>query len=120
MIESVRGFCEPVRIAPWVKPESRTKVKTVGWNWASVSVIAMRKGPKNDPALTNSPLLDWIEAPPVTSGRRAELPKEVAQWAVSPFCKKKGIFVDPFAGSGQLPIVAANAGMEAYGFEINP
>ena len=44
MVESVRGLLEPVRIGTWCKPVARTKVQTTGWAWASVSVIAFRKG----------------------------------------------------------------------------
>lgn len=119
MIEAVRGVLEPVRFGTWVKPEARTKVRTAGWAWASVTVIAMRKGPKNavgEPSL----LLDHVEAPPVIVGRRAELPPVVAEWAVAPFAVPGGVMLDPFAGSGALCKAAANAGMHAIGYEAAP
>ena len=58
MVESVRGIVEPVRIATWCKPKARTKVQTTGWAWASVSVIAFKKGKALDlesPSSTTSP-----------------------------------------------------------------
>lgn len=115
MVEAVRGVLEPVRIGTWTKPESRTKVATSGWRWASVNAIAFRKGKSRD--LEASSLLDHICAVPVKNGRRAELPAEVAEWAVAPFAVPGGVFLDPFAGSGTLPIAAERAGMVAYGFE---
>jgi DNA modification methylase len=115
MVEAVRGVLEPVRIGTWVKPKARTKVRTPGWNWASVSVIAFRKGKSRD--IDPSDLLDHIEAPVVMDGRRAQLPREVADWAVAPFTVPGGVFLDPFAGSGVLVEAAEAAGMEAYGFE---
>lgn len=118
MVEAVRGVLEPVRIGTWIKPESRTKVATSGWRWASVNAIALRKGKARDtPA---SDLLDHICAAPIRNGRRAELPPEVADWAVAPFVVPGGVFLDPFAGSGALPAAAARAGMDAYGFERDP
>ena len=114
MVESVRGILDPVRIGTWCKPGAKTKTKTPGWNWASVNVVAMRKGKGG-----GSPhsLLDHIECAPLTKGRRAELPVEVADWAVVPFVTPGGVFLDPFAGSGALPMAASRAGMEAFGFE---
>lgn len=44
MVEAVRGVVEPVRIATWCKPQARTKARTTGWAWASVNVIAFKKG----------------------------------------------------------------------------
>lgn len=118
MVDALRGVVEPVRIGTWIKPESRTRVTTSGWRWASVNVVAFRKGKSRD--LGASELLDHITAPPVKVGRRAELPPEVADWAVAPFAVPGGIFLDPFAGSGALPAAAARAGMQAFGFERNP
>lgn len=118
MVEAVRGVLDPVRIGTWVKPESRTKVATPGWRWASVNAIALRKGKARDTAA--SMLLDHVCAAPVHNGRRAELPPEVASWAVDPFAVPSGIFLDPFAGSGALPLAAERAGMRAYGFERAP
>lgn len=118
MVDAVRGILDPVRIGTWVKPESRTKVATSGWRWASVNAIAFRKGKSRD--LEASTQLDHITAEPVKNGRRAELPPEVALWAVAPFAVPGGVFLDPFAGSGMLPRAAAAAGMRAYGFERNP
>ncbi len=119
-IESVRGIVEPVRFATWVKPQSRTKVNVPGWAWASVNIVAFRKGPKNRPELEPHPNLDWIEASPVTNGRRAELPKEVARWSVQPFIIPGGVFLDPFAGPGAIVHAAAAEGMSAWGFEVHP
>lgn len=119
MVESVRGILEPVRVATWCKPTSSTKVRTPGWNWASVSVIAMRKGKSRDDLVVPCPgnLLDHITAPIVRRGRRAELPVEVANWAVIPFIVPGGIMLDPFAGSGTLVDAAEGHGMKAFGFE---
>ncbi len=119
-IESVRGIVDPVRFATWVKPQSRTKVNVPGWAWASVNIVAFRKGPKNRSELEPSPTLDWIEAPPVINGRRAELPASVARWSVEPFVIPKGVFLDPFAGSGAIVDAAAKEGMSAWGFEKSP
>lgn len=116
MVESVRGLVEPVRIATWCKPKARTKVQTTGWAWASVSVIAFRKGKALD--LESAPYLDHITAEPVMNGRRAELPVEVAQWMVAPFLVRGGLCLDPFAGSGKIVQAAEHGGMEALGFEI--
>lgn len=118
MVEAVRGVLEPVRIGTWTKPESRTKVATSGWKWASVNVIAFRKGKSRE--LEASSLLDHICAAPVRNGRRAELPPAVADWAVAPFAVLGGVALDPFAGSGALPAAAERAGMQAFGFERNP
>lgn len=115
MVESVRGVLDPVRVGTWTKPTARTKVGASGWRWASVSVIAFRKG-KARP-LEASALLDHIEAAPVKNGRRAELPAEVAEWATAPFVLPGGIALDPFAGSGALVDAAARQGMRAHGFE---
>lgn len=119
MVEACRGILEPVRLGTWVKPQARTKVKTAGWAWASVTVIVMRKGPKNAVGLP-SPLLDHITAEPLMVGRRAELPAEVAEWAVQPFAVPGGVMLDPFSGSGALCKAAADAGMQAIGYELNP
>lgn len=115
MVESMRGILEPVRIATWIKPESKTKVSTSGWKWASVNVIAFRKGKSRD--IADSPLLDHICAAPIKNGRRAELPPPVADWAVAPFSIPGGVALDPFAGSGALPMAAERFGMRSYGFE---
>lgn len=119
MIEACRGILEPVRVGTWVKPTSRSKVKTAGWAWASVSVIVMRKGPKNAVGVP-SEMVDWILAAPVKVGRRAQLPFEVARWAVEPFAVPGGVMLDPFAGTGVLCQAASDAGMEAIGFETDP
>ena len=118
MVEAVRGILEPVRIASWNKPVAKTKARTSGWQWASVNVVAFRKGKAADPAPCD--LLDHITAPPVTKGRRAELPPEVADWMVRPFAVPGGLLLDPFAGSGAVLAAAERAGMEALGFERNP
>lgn len=116
MVESVRGLVDPVRIGTWCKPKSRTKVSTGGWSWASVNVIAFRKG-KAD--VGPSPVLDHILAAPIMNGRRAELPPEVADWMIGPY-SSNGLMVDPFAGSGALCLAAERAGMQSLGFEKSP
>jgi len=115
MVESVRGILEPVRIGTWCKPRAKTKTRTPGWAWASVNVVALRKG-KSAP-LPSVAVLDHITAEPVTNGRRAELPVTVAEWAVAPFAVPGGFMIDPFAGSGTLVQAAQAAGMDAVGFE---
>jgi DNA modification methylase len=118
MVESVRGILVPIRIATWTKPESKTKVSTKGWRWASVSVIAFRKGKAAD--LPASEFLDHIQAPIIKDGRRAQLPPAVADWMVKPFAKAGGLMLDPFAGSGAILDAGDRAGMRALGFEKNP
>jgi hypothetical protein len=118
MVEAVRGILEPVRVATWCKPTARTKVQTTGWAWASVKVIAFKKGKALE--LESEPFLDHITAPPVMNGRRAELPEEVARWMVTPFAVPGGLCLDPFAGSGKLLRAAEGCGMRAVGYEINP
>jgi DNA modification methylase len=109
---------EPVRIATWCKPKARTKVQTAGWAWASVNVIAFKKGrDDNEP---NPGWLDHITAEPVMNGRRAELPQEVARWMVYPFAVPGGLMLDPFAGSGRLVKAALECDMRGLGYELNP
>lgn len=117
MVEAVRGVVEPVRIATWCKPVARTKVKTTGWAWASVNVIAFKKGKARD--LESEPRLDHITAAPVIRGRRAELPPEVAMWMVAPYAVAGGLMLDPFAGSGALMRAAESCGMRAMGYELH-
>lgn len=117
-VEAVRGILDPVRFGTWVKPNPRSRVVIPGWKWGAVTVIAMRKGPKNRKELAPSEIKDWIEAEPVYKGRRAQLPPEVCDWAVEPFAIPGGRFLDPFAGSGALVDAAARCDMEAMGFEI--
>jgi tRNA G10 N-methylase Trm11 len=119
MVESVRGIVEPVRIGHWNKPKARTKVETDGWKWASVHVIAFRKGKAAPmPETHNFDYLDHITAEPVINGRRAELPPEVARWMVEPYAIEGGRMLDPFAGSGALVRAAMGAGMGAIGYEL--
>lgn len=118
MVEAVRGVVEPVRIATWCKPAARTKVETTGWKWASVNVIAFRKGKALDDCAASD--LDHITAPPVINGRRAELPAEVAMWMVKPFAVPGGVMLDPFAGSGAILRAAEACGMAAIGYERDP
>tara|TARA_R100000388_G_C7158178_1_gene117857 strand:+ start:34 stop:654 length:621 start_codon:yes stop_codon:yes gene_type:complete len=121
MTESVRGILSPVRVANWVKPKAHTAVRTPGWSWTTVTLIAMRKGKRNNPELVAPPNInDWLECAPMTKTRRAQLPPQVAEWAVAPYIVPGGVFLDPFAGSGALPAAAARLGMNAHGFEINP
>ena len=119
MVESVRGILEPVRIGTWAKPAARTKVRTPGWAWASVNVIAFRRPGANGLG-EPSPSLDYILAAPLMNGRRAELPKEVARWAVAPFAVPGGVMLDPFAGSTVMCEAAEAAGMRAVGFDLDP
>lgn len=119
MVDAVRGLVEPQRIATWCKPQAKTKARTVGWRWASVNVITFRKGKAID-APGASDELDHILAAPLTVGRRAELPGEVARWMVQPFAVPGGIMWDPFAGSGALVRAADGYGMEAIGCDIDP
>ena len=118
MVEAVRGVVEPVRIATWCKPSARTKVQTTGWAWASVNVIAFKKGRAID--LESAAFLDHITAAPVMNGRRAELPMDVARWMVGPFAVPGALMLDPFAGSGTLLRAAEELGMRSLGFEMNP
>lgn len=118
MVESVRGLVDPVRVATWCKPKARTKVQTTGWAWASVSVIAFRKGKALE--LESPPYLDHILAEPVMNGRRAELPQAVAEWMVAPYAVPGGLCLDPFAGSGKLLTAAEGCGMETLGYELTP
>jgi len=117
MVESVRGIVDPVRTGRWVKPNSKTKVSTGGWAWASAEVIAFRKGKSQ---LEPRAELDWIKAEPIKNGRRAELPPAVADWMVQPFAVDGGAFLDPFAGSGAIVEAAQRAGMSAVGFDRRP
>lgn len=118
MVEAVRGVVDPVRIATWCKPSAKTKVTTSGWLWASVNVVAFRKGRSEDSS--PSGVLDHITAAAVTNGRRAELPTAVAHWMVSPYAVRGGLFLDPFAGSGALVKAAADCGMRTIGYERQP
>ena len=115
MVESVRGIVEPIRVGTWCKPQSRCKVSTPGWDWASVSAIAFRKG-KSEVMPYEGALLDHVTAAVVKNGRRAELPADVAQWAVAPYACP-GRFLDPFAGSGALVKSASELGMVSIGYE---
>jgi DNA modification methylase len=118
MVESVRGILDPVRIATWCKPAAKTKTQTPGWKWASVNVVAFRKGKAEDlpPAVD----LDHITAEPVKNGRRAELPPEVARWMVKPFVIDGGLLLDPFAGSGAILRAGEELGMRTVGYEKTP
>jgi DNA modification methylase len=116
MAESLRGILTPVRTGTWCKPVARTKTKTVGWNWQTVSVLVFRRG-KALKDYTPSVTPDFIVAPPLRIGRRAQLPAEVADWAVAPYAVKGWLMLDPFAGSGALCDAAERAGMRAVGFE---
>lgn len=113
-VESVRGVVQPIRIGSWHKPRARTKVNTPGWQWASVLVVAFRKGKGS---VMPTSILDHIEAEPLMKGRRAELPQKVCDWAVAPFAIPGRMFLDPFAGSGALVEAAHRVGMQAVGFE---
>ena len=115
MVDALRGVVNPVRIATWCKPAARTKAQTVGWKWASVNIVAFRKGKaENLPSCSD---LDHITAAPVVNGRRAELPQEVAEWMVRPFAQAGELLLDPFAGSGAILRAAETYGMRAIGYE---
>lgn len=122
MVESVRGIVEPVRIATWCKPAARTKVRTSGWEWASVNVIAFKKGKAlldcGPHPYQEAPALDHITAEPVKKGRRAELPPQVAFWMVRPFAVRGGLLLDPFAGSGAILCAGEQCGMRTMGYEV--
>lgn len=120
MVESVRGILEPIRTATWVKPSAKSKAKTPGWAWASVNVLLLRKKGGDRSEVDPSVSLDWIEAPPLMVGRRAQLPPEVAMWSVAPFAIPGRTMLDPFAGSGALCKAAAALGMSAVGFDLDP
>jgi hypothetical protein len=77
MVEAVRGVVEPVRVAHWNKPVARTRASTGGWRWASVHVIAFRKGKAVD--ATPSGHLDHITAAPLTTGRLCRTHSETAE-----------------------------------------
>jgi hypothetical protein len=111
MVEAVRGVVEPVRIAHWSKPVARTKASTSGWRWASVHVIAFRKGKAAD--VTPSDYLDHIIAAPLTVGRRAELPPEVAAWMIEPFAVADGMMCDPWQHRAELEVMVEAATGEA-------
>jgi DNA modification methylase len=115
MVEAVRGVVEPVRIGTWCKPVAKTKARTTGWQWASVNVIAFKKGKAEDKLPID--MLDHITEAPVIDGRRAELPERVADWMVRPFAVPGGLLLDPFAGSGAILLAGERAGMKAIGFE---
>lgn len=117
-VEAVRGVLDPIRIGVWVKPNPRSRVVIPGWKWGTVAVVAFRKGPKNREELKPREIKDYIEAPALIEGRRAQLPEIVCDWAVEPFAIPGGQFLDPFAGSGSLVRSAIKFGMEARGFEI--
>ena len=117
MVEAMRGVLHPVRIATWVKPRTTTKARTTGWGWATVNVMAFRRGKD---ALKREPVgVDHCVRAPVKNGRRAELPPEVADWAVAPFVVPGGVMLDPFAGSGALVAASERAGMIGRGFDID-
>jgi hypothetical protein len=119
MVEAVRGILEPVRTGTWIKPVAKTKVRTPGWAWASVNAVVFRR--PGAPGLGEpSPLLDYVIAAPVMNGRRAQMPVEVARWAVAPFAVPGGVMLDPFAGSTVLCAAAEEAGMRAVGFDFSP
>jgi hypothetical protein len=116
VVDATRGLLTPVRWGTWCKPAARTKVRTPGWAWSTVNVLALRRGR----AETGHPVdaLDWHVAAPLARGRRAELPPDVADWAVAPFVVPGGTALDPFAGSGALLEAVERAGMAGIGFDI--
>jgi DNA modification methylase len=116
MVEATRGIAHhPVRIGTWVKPNSRSKVTTSGWKWASVAAVVFKKG---KPQAPSTETLDWIESPIVLKGRSMQLPEQVAEWAVKPFAIPGGLLLDPFAGSGAILHAGDKFGMDSVGFEI--
>jgi DNA modification methylase len=119
MVEALRGVLTPVRIGTWCKPAARTRTRTGGWAWASVNVMVFRSGKRSAAGLP-SPAVDHITEPPLTCGRRAQLPPRVADWLVAPYAVADGMLLDPFAGSGEILRAAARAGMDAVGIELAP
>lgn len=117
MVESVRGILEPVRTMTWCKPAARTKARTSGPAFASVQVLAFKKGKS---LVEPADILDHITAAPVVNGRRSELPPEVADWMVRAYGQPGELLLDPFAGSGAILDAAQRHGMRAIGFEKNP
>jgi DNA modification methylase len=117
MVESVRGIVEPVRTLTWCKPVARTKAKTSGPAFASVQVLVFKKGKSDVPPAAT---LDHITAEPVTNGRRAELPWQVAEWMVTAYAREGDLLLDPFAGSGAILKAAERYRIRAIGFEKNP
>lgn len=117
MVESVRGIVEPVRTLTWCKPVARTRAKTSGPAFASVQVLVFKKGKSMVPPAA---LLDHITAEPVTKGRRAELPRAVAEWMVAGYGQPRELLLDPFAGSGAILTAAEWCGLRAIGFEKSP
>jgi DNA modification methylase len=120
MVEALRGVLTPVRIGTWCKPAARTRTRTAGWAWASVNVIVFRSGASAAADAKPSAAPDHITAPPLTNGRRAQLPPAVADWLVKPYAVADGVLLDPFAGSGEILRAAERAGMDAVGIEIAP
>ncbi|KKM79299.1 hypothetical protein LCGC14_1351340 [marine sediment metagenome] len=117
MIEAMRGILQPIRVATWCKPNAVSKARTTGWGWATVNVVAFRRGKDK---LQRQPIgLDYIEAKAVKTGRRAELPSCVADWSIAPFVVPGGVILDPFAGSGALLLAGERANMTAIGFDID-
>ncbi len=117
MVEAVRGIVEPVRTLTWGKPVARTKARVSGPSFASVQVLAFKKGKS---MVEPVDMLDHITAPPVTNGRRAELPPIVADWMVQAYGRPGDLLLDPFAGSGAILAAAERHGLRAIGFEKNP
>lgn len=117
MVESVRGIVEPIRTLTWCKPVARTRAKTSGPAFASVQVLVFKKGKSDVPAAA---ILDHITAAPVTNGRRAELPPEVADWMVQAYGQQGQLLLDPFAGSGAILAAADRFGLRSVGFEKTP
>ena len=119
MVEAVRGVMTPIRSGTWCKPAARTKARTPGWAWASVHALAFRKGASLKD-IESSGVLDHVTAAPMMNGRRAELPRVVADWAVAPYAVSDGLMLDPFCGSGAPLDAAERAGMTALGYERMP
>jgi hypothetical protein len=89
-----------------------------GRQWASVNVIAFRNGKSAEASSVDA--LDHFMEAPRRNGRRAELPRLVADWMVAPYAVGAGLMIDPFAGSGALCAAARRAGMQAIGIDKSP
>ena len=63
MVESVRGILKPIRIGTWVKPVTKTKVRTPGWAWA-IRPTSLRSAAPVRPASENPPRRSITSLPP--------------------------------------------------------
>lgn len=45
---------------------------------------------------------------------------QIVRFCLDEYCKKEGVVLDPFAGSGTMGVEASTQGYESYMFDINP